>query len=214
MKVATMAMTSFFMAVISSHAGVGAEGKLKEKRSGAKARGALFCEPCTLRYKAETSTAGVAAREIFRAPIPLWICDLLREACGAQQQILIGPGFVNGAFGVSVGGVAVLEFDGESGVEVTRLDAVTLDPHIPDAGNFRGHLFHALERPFFIGVGCVGVPLDDGQMEHRLRLAKFILPGKISTGEERQSKQDYGPKFSSGGDVNSHVSSLGLDARV
>src|SRR4029077_2430119 len=208
MKVATMAMTSFFMAVISSHAGVGAEGKLKEKRSGAKARGALFSEPCTLRYKAETSTAGVAAREIFRAPIPLWIRDLLGKARGAQQQILIGPGFVNGAFGVSVGGVAVLEFDRECRVEVAGLDAVTLDPHVPDARNLCGHLFHALERPLLVGVGCVGIPLDDAQMQHRLRLAKFILPGQVAAGEKPQRKQASSEKFSSGSHVNSHVSSL------
>jgi hypothetical protein len=49
-------------------------------------------------------------------------------------------------------------------------------------------------------------------MQHRLRLAKFILPGKIATKEEPQRKQDSGEKFSSGRDVNLHVSSLRLDA--
>src|SRR6202142_3313039 len=152
----------------------------------------------------------VRTGKCWRKPM-LRIRHLDRNARGAERNVFFFPRFVEGTFGVRVGGFAAAEFNREGGAEITWLQPVPFDPDILDAGHFCSHVFDSGYRGFFVHLRHARSPLNFDHMQNRLRLTEFGLPRPIPACEESGCQKSGTENLCSSCEWNSHVSSVGRE---
>src|SRR6266852_8069593 len=107
------------------------------------------------------------------------VADLRRDAGVPDGQELLAPRLMGGVFRIAVSRLAVLKLDDEGGVVIPRLHPRRLQPDVFDAGDLRGQLTDAVEHLLLFRVGHIGLPLDQRDVDDRLRRAEIVFRGSL-----------------------------------